>query len=423
MPIIPHEKFLQFVWQHQLFNQTSLKLTNGDELRIVFVGNINKNQGPDFLLATIFINNVKLVGNIEIHVNSEDWNKHKHSEDENYKSVILHVVWQNNSQQNSHLPLLELQGKVPLQVMQQYENLMQAKSKIPCENFLPALTNLAWLSWKERLLAEKLEEKKEIILSFLKQTNQHWEEVFWWMLAKNFGIKINQDYCQHIAQQIPTTILAKHKHNCTQVEAMLFGVGNLLPTHQGDDYVENLKHEFDFLQAKYKLKQTVFKPMFLRLRPISFPTVRLALLAQLICNSKHLFSVIIETERIAELYKLFQVTASQYWNTHYVFNQSSVNKPKKMGNDLIDNIVINTVIPMLFAYGKQMHKPLITEKAYWWLTQIKPEKNNIVNAWKERNMPVNNAFDSQALLYLQKKYCSHLNCLSCAVGTKILKQQ
>lgn len=418
------EKLLHFIWQFQYFNKTALQTEEGEELIILNQGTLNTNQGPDFLLASVKINNITFVGNIELHINASDWYKHKHSNDENYNNVILHVVWNYDKPlvvKNKIIPTLELKTLVAKLLLQRYKSLMEFTTKIPCQTFLPALTTIGWMSWKERLAAERLEIKATEILQLFQESKQHWEETFWWLLAANFGLKINQQVFKEIAQTIPVQVLAKHKNQMQQLEALLFGQANLLNEKSTDEYTTLLQKEFQFLQHKYKLKKVNGKVLFLRMRPASFPTIRLAQLAMLIHNSSHLFSKIKEMKTVEEVKLLFDITANDYWHSHYKLGEKTDYAPKHLGSQMVDNILINTIVPVLFAYGLYNKEESYKTKAIQWLQQIKAEKNTIIKYWQTAEIAIQSAFDTQALLQLDKNYCKQLKCLECAVGNKILK--
>jgi len=418
------EKLLHFIWQFQYYNKTNLKTVEGENLQIINIGSLNHHQGPDFLNATIQLNAIILVGNIELHVNTSDWTKHKHNNDENYNNVILHVVWNNDKQiitNQSSISTLELKNIVAKILLDRYQNLMQANKGIACKKFLPVLNSLQWLAFKESLVAERLEEKSKKIVQLLTQNKQHWEEVFWWLLAANFGNKINKDCFQEIAQTIQVNVLAKHKNQLQQLEALLFGQANLLNSAIEDDYYILLQKEYKFLQHKYQLKKVNYSVLFHRLRPANFPTIRLAQLAKLISNSSHLFSKILVIDKLTELKFLFQVTANDYWHYHYKLGEKTEYAPKHLGTQMVDNIIINTIVPVLFAYGLYNKEEKYKSKAIEWLQALSPEKNSVITEWKNTEITAQTAFDTQALLQLNKFYCTKLNCLSCAVGVKILR--
>ncbi len=409
-----NEQLLQFIWQFQYFNKNNLVTTDGTKLKIIYPGQSNTNQGPDFSAAKIELANTVWAGNIEIHTHASDWHRHKHTEDNNYSNIILHVVWQNDlivkDLNNYLIPTLQLEPLVPKVMLKQYEHLMHSKGFIPCENYLPVLSEVSWLAWKERLVVERLKRKSEIVLSYFQLSNNNWEEVFWRLLAKNFGMKVNAELFEQIAKTIPVTILAKHKNQINQLEALLLGQAGLLTQYFKEDYPGLLQREYKFLSVKYQLKSTGRTPDFLRMRPANFPTVRLAQLAMLVHTSTHLFSRILEINDINELRKLLDVTANDYWHYHYRFDEETTYKPKVLGRLTIDNIIINTIIPVLFAYGSHCNLHQWKEKCIQYLMQLQPEQNAITKQWKNRHVLNENALDSQALLELKNNYCNLKYC-------------
>lgn len=420
-----NEKLLQFIWQFQYYNRQELTTTSGEPLTIATSGKHNLNQGPDFLDAYIHIGNIRFAGNIELHVKASDWYKHRHQIDEQYNNVILHVVWENDveivTENGTHLPTLILQDRVPKLLLERYKQLMQS-ANIPCHSITTTtLSELGWHAWKERLVAERLERKSKKVLAYLEATKQHWEEVFWIMLAGNFGIKVNAELFEAMAQTISVNILAKHKHQIHQIEALLLGQANLLNDFYSDAYAILLQKEYRFLQKKYQLQPVLIRPNFLRMRPANFPTIRLAQLAMLIVNSVHLFSKIKEQNDVGVVKQLFEVTANDYWHTHYQFDTESEFLEKKLGASTIDNLLINTVIPVLFAYGLHMQDEAIKEKAIKWLMAVKKRTNTITKQWQHQDVAIVSAFDSQALIELTNNYCAQKRCLECAVGNRIFK--
>lgn len=418
------ERLLQFIWQFQYFNKQSLITDDGTPLHILHPGQLNTNQGPDFSEGKIKTGDTVWAGNIELHLKSSDWHLHNHSGDKNYNNIILHVVWQNDmaiqDANGQNIPTLELQPYVPVIMLQKYEQLMQSKGFIPCENYLPLLSGIAWFSWKERLAIERLMRKAKEVLELLRESNDHWEETFWWMLARNFGIPVNAEAFQKIARSVSINILAKHKNQIHQLEALLLGQAGLLEEEFTEDYPAMLQKEYRFLAKKYSLQPINKPPDFLRMRPANFPTVRLAQLAMLINQSSHLFSRIKDAKTVAEVQALLTVTANDYWHYHYLFNEATPYSPKSLGRQMADNIIINTVIPVLFAYGVNRNDQRFRDIPVKWLMQLPPEQNNITRKWKEKEVLNQNAMDSQALIELKKNYCDKRLCLECAVGNKIL---
>lgn len=416
-----NERLLQFIWQHQYFNKDQLQTSKGEQLQILFPGSYNTNQGPDFSNARIIIDSIQLAGTVELHLHTSDWEAHGHTGDEHYKNVILHVVWEHDGAKDESV--LELKGRIASTLLNRYTELMQQQEQIPCAHFLQSVPELVWMSWKERLIAERLQQKTNHIHELLQQTNRHWEEVFWRLLARNFGTPLNSDALEAVAQCVPVSLLAKHKNQIHQLEAMLLGQAGLLEAEFTDAYAVMLQKEYRYLKKKHGL-QLIHQPLhFLRMRPSNFPTVRLAQLAMLVHQSSHLFSKVMEAKTVAEIKTMFNITANDFWNTHYTLQETSPFKKKNAGVTMIDNILINTIIPMLFVFAAEHDAPKVQQKAIQWLQQIPKENNRITRLWEEAAAPHNNAFDSQALLYLKKEYCDGKRCLNCAVGNAVLKRQ
>ena len=414
------ERLLQFIWQFQYFNKTELTTTTGESVQILFAGQYNTNQGPDFLDAKIKIGKTTWAGTIELHIKTSDWTKHNHQKDKNYNNVVLHVVWEDDGAKDD-IPVVELRGRVSKILLQRHEELMNSSSFIPCEKSINTVRDIIWKSWKDRLLVERLLRKGKAVETYLQQNNYHWEETFWWLLARNFGMKVNADAFEAIAKSIPINVLAKHKGQINQLEALLFGQAGLLEGKADDDYSKLLQREYKFLKEKYKLKPIHQPVHFLRMRPGNFPTIRLAQLAMLITESAHLFSRIKETAAIKDVVKWFDVTANDYWHYHYRLGEVSAFKKKTLGAAMIDNIIINTVAPVLFAYGNYHDENKYKDKALKWLEKTASESNSITKGFQKLDIENKTAFDSQGLIELKNEYCNKKRCLDCGVGNAILK--
>ena len=186
----------------------------------------------------------------------------------------------------------------------------------------------------------------------LEQYQNNWEEVFYIRLARSFGFHLNAEPFEQVARSLPLNILVRHDNNLFQLEALLFGQAGFLAGEDGDEYTSRLKEEYDHLRNKYNLKPLdLHLWKFMRLRPVNFPTVRLAQFAALVHTFPGLFRKILETENLPSLVKLFSVRPSAYWETHYKFGTVSAARKKTLGEESSRTLLINTVIPMIFLYG------------------------------------------------------------------------
>jgi hypothetical protein len=414
------ERLLQFIWQFQYFNKNELSTVAGEGLEIISSGQYNTNQGPDFSNARIRIGNTVWCGTVELHIHTSDWKKHRHQSDHNYKNVVLHVVWEDDGDVND-IPILELKSRVAKVLLKRYTELMESSSFIACERSIHTVPELNWKSWKERLLAERLLRKAGMVEEYLKQNSYHWEETCWWLLARNFGTTVNADAFEAIARSIPVSVLAKQKFQLHRLEALLLGQGGLLNREFEEDYPRLLRKEYHFQQRKHQLKPTELPLHFLRMRPGNFPTVRLAQLAMLVHTSSHLFAKIKETISVKDVKAWFDVTANDYWHYHYRLDEPSVFRKKKLGSAMIDNIIINTLAPILFAFGNYQHEPRYMNRALQWLEETTGEKNAVIEGFIKLGIENKSGYDSQGLLELKTQYCDKKRCLDCGVGNFLLR--
>jgi hypothetical protein len=422
------EDFLHYVWKFRLFDHANLQTNNGEELEIFSAGLHNSDAGPDFQNARIRIGNTEWAGNVELHLSSSDWQKHGHSTDNSYNSVILHVVYRDDEplilSNGRRVPTLELQSRIPDDLYNRYHKLIFGNQVIiPCEANIGSVDSLTLHNWLTRVLVERLEKKSAAVIAALNLNRGDWEETFYQFLAANFGFKINALPFELLAKSLPQIILAKHKNNPMQIEALIFGQAGFLTDSVTDEYPLKLKKEYDFLCKKYKLtpvESHLWK--FMRLRPQNFPTIRLAQFAALIINSNHLFSKILEIKEVKELRALFSDTkVNAYWENHYRFDIESTPSGKNLGQASVDILLLNSLALFLFSYGKHNQLQHYVNRSLQLLEQLPNENNNIVADFVNLGVKINSAFESQALLELKNNYCNYKKCLQCGVGNKILK--
>ena len=420
------EDFLHYLWKFKKFDTLNLKTFNGEEITIVSVGQYLQLAGPDFFNAQITIDNQKWAGNVEIHSKSSDWYIHRHEEDKGYENVILHVVWEHDTEifrnDNTEVPVLVLKDYVEKANIENYQSLMVPKSWIFCEKELKEVSEFTLKNWQERLFFERLERKSMAIFDLLEQTNQDWEAVLFCLLAKNFGLNTNGDIFFKAAQSIPFSIIRKESFEVENLEALIFGAAGLLDSEKEDNYFKDLKFRYFYLIHKYQMEKNCTEPVqFFKHRPDNFPTIRLSQLANLYYSQQNLFSKISTVKSLKNIYDVFNISAARYWQNHYQFDKESPKKMKTLSKSFIDLIVINTIIPLQFAYAKSQGKEIL-EDLISLLNEVASEKNAIIDKFNSLGILSKNAFESQAMLQLKNEYCNKSRCLDCAVGMELLKK-
>ena len=419
------EDFLHYVWNYKKFDFSNLKTTQNEDITLINSGFYSQLAGPDFFNAQITISDQKWAGNIEIHVKSSDWYLHHHEKDVNYDNVILHVVWEHDTpvfrKDNSEIPVLELKNFVSNDALNHYLSLTSPKSWIYCENEIATVDEFIFQNWQERLFFERLERKSISIEQLLLSSDNHWEAVLFCMLSKNFGLNTNGEAFLKMASTIPFAVIRKESFEVENLESLFFGTADLFPNISQDNYTNDLIKRFNYISQKHQLiKATIAPVQFFKHRPDNFPTIRLAQLAMLYHTHQNLFSRIIATRKTDEIYQLFNVSVSKYWETHYQFDRESSKKKKSFSKSFIDLLIINTIIPFQFAYAKSQGKEIL-ETIVEMIQSIKPEKNACIDKFAVFGINAKNAFETQSLLQLKNEYCIHGKCLQCGIGIELLK--
>ncbi len=420
------EDLLYYVWSLKCFDLNSLTTQDGQQIQILNVGYRNHDSGPDFLEAKLRIGNKTWVGNIEMHVLASDWQKHGHEDDPAFQNVILHVVYVADITiqlpNGEHLSCLEMRDRISPSITGQHHTWMKAVTWIPCQDNERSIESPIMVAWYERLLVERLSQKTERIKTVLEVTKNDWEETFYRQLGRNFGFKKNSEAFEMLTASLPHKIILKHKDKLMQIEALFFGQAGLLDKDFIDEYPKKLQKEYLFLQKKYNLtplKSQQWK--FMRMRPANFPTIRIAQFSVLLYRATHLLSKMLAVQSLQEIVHMFGSEVSGYWKSHYIFDKATVYKSRKLGKKSIHLILINTVVPFLFLYGKHHHQAGLQDKALKLLSETPPESNQIIKKFSDLGFTAQSAFDTQALLQLKKHYCDQKKCLQCAIGNAILK--
>lgn len=420
-----NENLLQFIWKNSLYNKENLRDTAQNLIVVHHPGYLNTNAGPDFINAKITIGETLWAGNVEIHLNGKEWFTHNHHLDAAYNNVILHVCLTDAetaiAQDNNKVLALNLEGRIDKLLLQKYEYMMAAHQNIPCQNLWNDTKILDWVQNQDNLLVERLQHRVETINEELHKNNGNWDELLYQYMAAALGQKVNNQPMKMLSASLPYTLIQKHIEKPLQIEALLFGNAGLLSPHFKDNYPQMLLKEYQFLTRKYNLESletAIWK--FMRLRPAAFPTIRIAQLASLVNTKRGVFMYFLEEENLEKVISKLQSSPAEYWQNHYTFDTQVNNKSAILGVSTVHSVVINALIPVLFAFGKTRGNQLHCDKALHWLEQLPAENNKTTRKFKHQSILIESAQHSQAILQLYNNYCTFKRCLSCGIGNKLL---
>ena len=419
------ERILQYVWKYGLSGHSLLCTMEGLPVSVIDPGIENRDAGPDFFNAKIRIADTLWAGSVEIHDRASDWLRHHHDQDKAYDGVILHVVGVEDAEivrtTGEPIPMLRLSD--PPAVQANVDWLLSKELPVSCLPRMQEVDPVHITGWMDALLSERLERKSADLLKLLAHYQGDWNEVCYVSLTRSFGFGINNDAFERLARSLPFRYIQKQRISSSQADAMLFGQAGMPNETYPCEYYRLLQREYAFLRHKYgltPLDEFVFKQ--LRLRPHSFPQVKLAQLAAIWCRHDTLFSKIIEAHTPGEIKALFRLLPSDYWLTHYQFSHVSTSSEKWIGDKARDILLINTVVPLYFAYGQHKKLPEYCGRAIRLLESIQPERNHIITTFQQGGISVKHAGDTQALIQLRREYCEKRKCLYCRIGFRLLKR-
>lgn len=414
------EEFLHFIWQFQLFDWPEVM----KDFKVTHPGFHNQHEGPDFLHAKLVYNNIEWNGHVEIHLLSSDWLKHKHDQNEHYKNIILHVVYDDDRNLELDCPTLVLKNQIHKDIQSMYEDWQWNKNKIPCAySGIQQIEDLHKISWIDRLIIERCDEKFKDWLALYHQVQKDWLQMVWIKVAESFGMKYNNLGFKHLALNIPVKNIDKINHQLPALEAYFFYVSGLIPDNVDDAYISNLRSQQSYLASRFPLTHPAkMQWNFLRMRPPNFPTIRMAQLAHLMSKSSRVLQDLMSKKNnLQQLKHILDVEVSDYWKEHYTFSKKTSYKTKKLGDTAIKSIIVNAVIPLHYFYGKLHDDRDSISHAFRLLQEIEPEKNSIIDQWNALNHFPKNAYETQAYIHLYNNYCLPRHCAKCYFGQKILK--
>lgn len=421
-----NEEFLHYVWQHRHYVFLNAKTTDGQRLNVVFPGYHNHDAGPDFLQAVVTIDDVRWVGSVEIHCRSSDWLRHRHQFDNKYKSVILHVVYEHDTEIKlgdcECVPTFELKGRISQEMFERYDTLINVPDMLLCRRQLSGVDSLIVQQRLSETLVERVLRRQSGFMSTLESCQHDWNELIYRTLAVGFGCKKNAVAFELLAQSLPYRIVRAHLSSRLQVYALLFGQSGLLDIGEADEYMEKLRYEYDYLRYKYRLEPIgAHQWNWLRLRPQNFPTLRLAQFAQMLYETGNTLSDKVLKAGVQKLHNWLSVAPDEYWKTHYQFGKSSPEHASGMGLSTMNSLIINVVVPLRFAYARFSGNEQMQEDTLSLLERIDYEDNKTTRIFAESAFPCRSAYDSQAQLELMDRYCSQKRCLGCAIGERIVR--
>lgn len=318
----------------------------------------------------------------------------------------------------------------PDELANEYSAAEEHRNTLSCTETIAGLPEIQFHSILSRLLIERIEDKRRTIERIFAQCDQKWDDTLLKVVIRSFGFGIQGEVFEEWANRLDMQALGKHRDNPTQIEAIMFGQAGLLTEesipyyYRGEaersEYYNELKREYRFLSSKFGLTAIDHKKWNCG---NTTPHLRIARIACLYHTNKLTMSGITSANTLNEIYRLFSHTLNGYWQNHTCFGGTETSGNGCMKQRQVDVIIINSVAPMLYIYGKHRKEEKLCEIAENLLHWIEPEENSITKRWREQGVKAECAADSQALLHLSRSYCRAKECIRCPFAYHYIKER
>ena len=419
--MIIDEKFFQFLWKEQLIDLKNLRSVSGKRIQIIDPGTMNIHGGPDFLQANIQIDGLEFHGSIELHIKSSMWNYHGHQHDSNYDNVILHVVLEHDKdvflQSGGEMETIALKEVLNKSYLTKLHLEDFKQNKGVCGEVIQEMTSLNRLSFLDSLFIERLEEKVKMIQDLKERKNYCWSKTLLHTLAKHLSFS-NASLMEDWGEKIQIRDLLQIRSRPDKVSSYLFGSAGMLEAVEGDEYYLSLKREYDHIKRKYQI-DNISTSLWNRggVRVYNHPNRVIGFLSSFVHHHLHSWQSFMDSFSLETIQEILLNCDSDYWKGHYGFGKRLMKENQFFTDQKINLLLVNVFIPIYVAIKKQECSSEFLEE----LMSLKPESNSIVKAWSKRGVDIRSLWDGQAILQLDKQYCSRNKCLSCRVGRSILK--
>lgn len=419
------EEYLHYIWREKKISFHKLRLIDGRELEVLNTGWYNVDSGPDFFNGMIKVDGIVWSGNIEMHLNSSDWFRHQHHHDHAYDNVVLHVVFNHDQEvciNGIEIPTLSLKDAIKPALYEKYKKLTSTNSLLPCSNTLKSKGLVE--AQVQNSLQQRLHRKASELQVLYQEKGWTKKQVLSYAFMIAFGGRLNKIPLIELVNILPLSILVRESWNEKRVEAIILGCAGLLTySKSADEYYTELCLEWRFMKQKHQLvEMNAVSWKFGGVRPYNFPTFKLAQLAKFISSWRFDIAFIHDKNVISLLRSLLSNPLSDYWENHFHFEKTTSKKHKTaLSKKSKDLIIINALPTYLFFLSQLEGSYAYVNQALKILSDLPAEQNSIIKKWKEYDIPIKSAGDSQGLIELRNEFCNFRRCLSCVVGQNILK--
>lgn len=412
---------LSHVWEYQLFDQNELLAINGERIQIIDQGTLNLNSGPDFIDAQIYIDGILMIGDVEIHIKTSDYLKHKHQRDASYNKLILHVVYEEDIQLPFlKCPTVELKGRVPLHYLRNVPR--QQNNSIRCKALWNSNTPVLFRTEANKTWVERLHHNAKQNEKALQHFYPFSVKLLYQLMFRVFGQPVNQDIMEVLFEKLPFERMLG-RLSVMDWEAILLGCGGFLKQPSEDLYILQLRDRYRILQIRFSLEEIpIALWRFSRMRPANFPPTRLIQLSQLCAMLPNSFELL-KLKDVKGAFKWIEelkLPSSLFWQETRILNAYHIKTSAQLlSKQMKSSLFANAFIPYLLALEKDTSRADLIDEIREILESLPAESNRITLQWNGLWPEMRTMADSQMLLAQFKMKCQPQKCLDCLVGVSV----
>lgn len=406
---------LRLVWGHRLFGpgHAAAPDEGGGEVCVESSGyapevsGADSGLGPDFVQAAVQIGgaeSVTLYGAVRVDSRASLWREEGRMTDSAFDSVVFHVVGERDRvlvRDGREVRTLVLIPAPEIEAL--YEELLAQSQRggVGCVGFFGGLEAVEQGQILSRLVADRLRRKAAEVGAIRDSLGGNWDETAYVCYLRSLGMGDQKLSYEALARSIPLRCFVRCAGDVRQAEALLMGQsGYLTVASPSDPEIRQLQDIYLSLKEEYGLRRPVVSWARAGVRPVSLPPSMLGRAA----------SLLVREPRLAERVRTASGGGMAALRDLFGGAETGTSAQK------VDLRIINFVIPLLTAMGREAGDAALQERALALYDEVAPEVNRYTRQWSAGFEP-GSAFDSQAVIQLCTEYCARGRCAECPVGT------
>jgi len=434
------EKMIAKIWSGQR-NDTEYAWKN-NKIVLVYPGRPCSNSGCDFDDAVFMINAKRQTGKVELHVKAEDWYRHRHHYDKRYDDILLHVV-----SDISNKDTVTSKGKIIPTISLDIDDKKiygMLYGDVLTEKQMSFRCQAAGLHSEKEMHESIIEEGYKRFQDKVRKINTYLridrpENVLYRFLSRSFGYSANSVPFERLTEIFPLEYVTHMviRQDKKLLLANIMWTAGLLPSQrkrlrkysQPDRESVLLENIAAKMNNAGRMYESDWK--FYPVRPQNNPVRRLVAFSGIMYRlvEKGFTSQLIDMfsgpprkEWITAICDEFNMKNSDsYWERHFDFGIEINKRIDLLGPGKISDIVVNTLLPFMYAYGQALgNRKISINSKYLYSNFPGGSENQIVRYMQQFTGygKISRSIEQQGLIEVYNNYCKTKLCDLCPLFSR-----